>query len=93
VVIDWRNSEEGSPEIDVALTALIMAEIVVAGFTDLAGQAAAAIPLFLRYAGLDLSGALYQAAVRRAADPCLDQRELQRLPLAVAWIADCHKVP
>jgi hypothetical protein len=31
VVIDWDNAAEGLPELDVALSALILAEVVVAG--------------------------------------------------------------
>lgn len=87
VVIDWRNTTEGPPELDVALTALMMAEVAVDEATALAGLAAAALRSFLVHAGGDLRGALPRAAACRAADPCLTGDEVRRLPRAVAMVA------
>lgn len=89
VVIDWRNTAEGPPELDVALTALIMAEVAVGDpVADLADLAAATMRMFLAHAGTDICRALAQATAQRAADPYLSPQEVQRVPRAAALVVD-----
>jgi aminoglycoside phosphotransferase (APT) family kinase protein len=43
VVIDWRNTREGSPDLDSAMSALILAQVVVGHAPDLAAIARAVL--------------------------------------------------
>jgi aminoglycoside phosphotransferase (APT) family kinase protein len=81
VVIDWRNAAEGPAELDVALSALILAQLVVAEPT--AGRLLDALLLRVGPAaekGID--GAL----ARRRRDPNLTERELADLDSAAALV-------
>ncbi|WP_232662243.1 phosphotransferase [Pseudonocardia sp. TRM90224] len=50
VVIDWRNAREGSPELDVAMSALILGQVAVGG-SELAAPASEMLAPFLADAG------------------------------------------
>ncbi|WP_336206972.1 phosphotransferase [Nonomuraea sp. LPB2021202275-12-8] len=84
VVIDWCNTEEGEPELDWAMSALILAQAAVTG---LAGQEAVR-PLLasLLAAGPSLGGHLPRARARRAADPHMSPQESAALDGAVRLI-------
>ena len=82
IVIDWRNAAEGPPELDVALSALILAEVVVAGVIDRALLAA-----FVRETGDLAPRGLATAVERRRSDPNLTDLERAQLPAAAALIS------
>ncbi|MEV6306568.1 phosphotransferase [Actinoplanes sp. NPDC051861] len=58
VVIDWRNVREGSPDVDVALSAIILAEVAISPDHPLAALVTPLIDEFLRAAGGDPLSAL-----------------------------------
>lgn len=87
VVIDWTSATTGRPELDVAMSALIVAEVAadrVAGLTELV---TALVRAFVAHAGVDITDALRDAAARRADEPHLSADEVRRLPLALAIAA------
>lgn len=83
VLIDWSNATEGVPELDTALTALILAQAAVGGLSDvppaLLPLAQATLMTFLGHAGTDPVSRLDEAAAFRAADPNLSPAEKDRL--------------
>jgi streptomycin 6-kinase len=94
MLIDWRNATEGPPDLDVALTALIVAE--VAGGSYVPGFAPAAQELltaFLARAGGDPLGQLDQALAYRSADPNLTADEKARLTRAAARVTEAVPDP
>lgn len=81
VVIDWRNARLGHPDVDVALTAVILAQVAVDPAHPAAAPAGTLITEFLRYA-LAIRTAGYRkrwrcaAPIRRSVAPrrtCLPQ--------------------
>jgi hypothetical protein len=82
VVIDWRNATDGPPELDVALSALILAEVVVAGVGN-----RALLEAFLHDTGDQAARGLPAAVERRRRDPNLSGPELDQLPAAAALIS------
>jgi tRNA A-37 threonylcarbamoyl transferase component Bud32 len=88
VVVDWTNADEGVPDLDVALSAVILAEAV---FDQLGGPAEAGtrafLSAFLRAAGGDPVRVLDQAVVLRGSDPNLTAAETSRLPTVAKIIA------
>lgn len=64
VVIDWRNTDEGPPELDTSLSALILAEVATGPTTDLAAPARALLAAYLVEVGAPLL--LDRAATLRA---------------------------
>lgn len=87
-VIDWDNAAEGPPGLDLAMSALILAQVAV---DPAAGAAAAArVVLTAMLAALAAAGAddplahLPRARAARAADPAVTARELGLLDEAVA---------
>jgi aminoglycoside phosphotransferase (APT) family kinase protein len=51
VLIDWRNNAEGAPDLDTAMTALIIAQAAVGDEDDLLATAHALLPAFLDAVG------------------------------------------
>jgi aminoglycoside phosphotransferase (APT) family kinase protein len=86
VVIDWRNSRQGRPELDVAVSALIVAQVAVDSVREEAALAATFLTAFLASVGTVPSEALDQAVRFRQADPNLTPRELALLGEAVSLI-------
>jgi Ser/Thr protein kinase RdoA (MazF antagonist) len=86
VVIDWRNATDGPAELDVALSALILAQVVVDDDHPLAGRAGAVLEAFLAGAGAGLLSSLDDAVALRRADPALSDDERQRLGAAAARV-------
>jgi hypothetical protein len=83
VVIDWRNARTGPPDLDVALSALILAQgSLDPGLPAIAGLARAALAPFLRAAGGDPLSELDGAVAMRRADPNLSEAETGRLAAA-----------
>ncbi|MGW2045669.1 phosphotransferase [Streptomyces sp. NPDC001858] len=86
VVIDWRNSGQGQPEFDVAVSALILAQVAVDSMREDAALAGTFLTAFLASVGAVPSEALDQAVRFRRADPNLTTREIGLLDEAVSVI-------
>ena len=88
VVIDWRDAAECPPDLDVALTALILAEAVVRSYVPAAFRPAAyeLLTAFLTSAGGNLLAHLDAAFARRGRNPNLTEPELARLADAAAAV-------
>ncbi|MFJ1595740.1 phosphotransferase [Streptomyces sp. NPDC088261] len=95
VVIDWSNTEEGPPGLDLAMSALILAQVAVSG-APLAEGAGAGLVALLRAAGRvsgpgDASGESFEDLLldvreRRAANPTLSDAEREQLDEAVTLV-------
>ncbi len=90
VVIDWRNAAEGSPDLDVAVSAVILAEVAVDGAHPMATAAGDFLTEFLRSAGGDPWLALDEAVAMRRANPMLAAEEVSLLPGAAALVRRCR---
>ena len=86
VVIDWRNAVDGPPELDLAVTALIMALVAGDPKHPLTGPAAELLSAFVHLANGDLRGGLPGAVELRRIDPNLSADEKARLEAAAALI-------
>jgi Ser/Thr protein kinase RdoA (MazF antagonist) len=86
VVIDWRNAVDGPPELDLAVTALIMALVASDPEHPMAGSAAELMSAFAHLADGDLRSGLPGAVQLRRADPNLSADEKARLEAAAALI-------
>lgn len=86
VVIDWRNSTEGPAELDVALSAVILAQVAVEEDHHLAPPAATLLAAFLDRVGVGLLTVLDSALAIRRNDPALTGRERELLGAAAALI-------
>ena len=81
VVIDWRNSDVGEADVDVALTALILAE-VGCGSGPYAAPARAMLDAFSATTG-PMDGRAVDAAVEyRVGDPSLEPADAALVPRA-----------
>jgi aminoglycoside phosphotransferase (APT) family kinase protein len=90
VVIDWRNATDGPPDLDLAMTAVILAQVAVHDSHELAPAAADLLSAFLRFAEGDLASRLGDAVAVRRADPALTAAEADRLPEAARLITQDH---
>ncbi len=88
VVIDWRNATEGPPDLDLALTALILAEVAVDLTHDMAAAAGIGLVAFLQLADGDPLSMLDQALAMRRANATLTAEEVGRLTSAAALVFD-----
>ena len=86
VVIDWRNAVDGPPELDLAVTALIMALVASDPRHPMAGPAGEFLSVFAQVANGDLGRGLPGAVELRRADPNLSADEKARLVAATALI-------
>ena len=86
VVIDWSTTTEGPPDYDVAVTALIYAEVSLAQDHPAARFAGQALTAFLRYAGVPSALMVERALELRRANPTLSDAEKSRLERAAALI-------
>jgi aminoglycoside phosphotransferase (APT) family kinase protein len=86
VVIDWRNAEEGTPEFDVALTAIIFAQVALdPAFEDLTDLLREALGIYLANS-IDPTPGLPAALDYRGNNPTLTPAELALLPAQEALI-------
>jgi aminoglycoside phosphotransferase (APT) family kinase protein len=92
VVIDWRNAREGPAELDVAMSAVIIAQAAVEKTHPQASLATDLLTAFLRAIGGCPSAALDQAVAIRQADANLTPEERIALP-AAATLARQHPAP
>lgn len=86
VVIDWRNATEGPPDLDVAMSAVILAQVAVDETHAMAAPARTLLTAFLRCAGGDPVSVLDKAVAIRRADPNLTADEVDQLAAAAALI-------
>lgn len=86
VVIDWRNTTEGPPELEVALSAVILAQVAVDDADDLSGPARAFLTAFLAHSSRNPLAMLAEAVSTRRGDPNLSETEISRLEQAASLI-------
>ncbi|WP_016701041.1 phosphotransferase [Actinoalloteichus spitiensis] len=86
VVIDWRNTTEGPPDLDTALSAVVLAQVAVDDDGPLAGIARAFLPAFLAHSRRDVLAVLEEAVAARRADPNQTDAEIAQLGRAAALI-------
>jgi aminoglycoside phosphotransferase (APT) family kinase protein len=82
VVIDWRNAAEGPPDLDLALSAVILAQVAVDETSAMAAPASVLLTAFLRCAGGKPLSMLDTALAMRRSDPALTAHEVDRLAAA-----------
>jgi tRNA A-37 threonylcarbamoyl transferase component Bud32 len=86
VVIDWRNAVEGTAEFDVAMTAIIFAQVVLdPSFADLSPLLREALGVYLS-ASIDPLPGLADALAERGRNVTLSPEELALLPAQEALI-------
>lgn len=91
VVIDWSNTAEGTPALDRAMSAMILAHMAVdATFAASAGAQAllTALAPHLRAQGGIPVQHLTEAAAHRVANPTMSAREVALVPAATALVAE-----
>ena len=86
VLIDWTNATDGPPDLDVALTAVILAQVAVEPAHEYAGLATGMLSAFLEATGGQALAMLDGAVARRAADRSLTAAETGLLGAASALI-------
>ncbi|WP_017542746.1 phosphotransferase [Nocardiopsis prasina] len=82
VVIDWTNARDGEPDLDLAVTALLLALTGLCGPRPLAALAGACLDPYLRSAEGDPARLVNDAVALRRADPNLTAEEVSLLPRA-----------
>ncbi len=82
VVIDWRNATDGPADLDLALSALILAQVAVDDQQGMAAGADLLLTAFLQHAGGDPLRMLDRAVEIRRADPGLTADEVGLLAAA-----------
>ncbi|HEY9474597.1 MAG TPA: phosphotransferase, partial [Mycobacteriales bacterium] len=100
VVIDWSNTSEGSPGLDWAASALILAQVAVGGVhgvDEVAPVAGAVLRALLAHGtqvdlGDGRTGHLADARAIRASNPTLAQDEIERLDDAVALVLASQRI-
>ena len=88
VLIDWRNATEGPPDLDVALSAVILAQVAGDESHPMARAAGTLLSAFLDRAEGNPLSVLDKAAAIRRADPALTRDEVNRLDAAIALITE-----
>jgi aminoglycoside phosphotransferase (APT) family kinase protein len=86
VVIDWRNTAEGPPDLDLAVSALILALVGLDDGYEFAAAARIMLGAFLARAGGDPLRTLDHAVALRTVDPALTAAEVDRLASAAALV-------
>jgi streptomycin 6-kinase len=88
VLIDWRNATEGPPQLDLAMSALILAEVAVDPAGAMATAAHAMLTAFLPLVdGVPLAIQDRALAIRQA-NPTLTPEEISRLEWAATIVSD-----
>jgi len=82
-LIDWSNSAEGPPELDAAVSALILAQEAVSG-SELAGLADELLTAFAPH--LDVTTELDRAVQYRRVNPTISAQELADLDRAAELV-------
>lgn len=87
-LVDWTNARTGTAQLDVSLTALIIAEVAVDAGGVYSQAARALLAAFLHATDVDPLTALDTAAALRAEDPSLVPGERELVPQAAVLIRD-----
>jgi tRNA A-37 threonylcarbamoyl transferase component Bud32 len=88
VLIDWTNATDGPPDLDVALTAVILAQAAVEPGHEHADVAREMLAAFVEATGGQALSMLDRALARRAGDRSLSAAEVGLLDTAAALITD-----
>ena len=86
VLIDWTNARDGPPDLDVALTAVILAQVAVDPGHEYAAVAATMLTAFLDAVDGQPLRMLDRAVARRAADRRLSASEVGMLDAAATLV-------
>ncbi|HEX5333497.1 MAG TPA: phosphotransferase [Cellulomonas sp.] len=81
-VVDWVNARAGTAALDVAMTALVIAEVAADADGEYSEAARAVLVAFLADAGVDPLPALAEASRMRSHDPSLVIGERALVPVA-----------
>ncbi|HEY7100633.1 MAG TPA: phosphotransferase [Mycobacteriales bacterium] len=94
VVIDWSNATAGPSTLDVAMSALILAEVAVGSLVDVpAATARELLEALLRVTGAADPIQLQAAVARRTANPTLTPAEKSNLPAAATLVLHSASQP
>lgn len=85
-VVDWANARAGRPELDVAVTAVLVAEVAVDAGGDYSQAARALLAAFLQASHVSPLTALDDAVALRTADPVLVPGERELVPEAAVLV-------
>jgi hypothetical protein len=88
MVIDWRNATDGAADLDVALSAVILAQVAVDDSDGRAGLARTFLAEFLAHTVGDPLRLLDEAVARRRANRTMTPNELELLVPAEAIIRE-----
>lgn len=91
VVIDWRNARDGLPDLDAAVSALIIAQAAVEPAHPMRDLARRLLVTFLSYVREEPEHELDAAVARRQADPGLLPDEVARLTEAALLVESCRQ--
>ncbi|GHC71541.1 hypothetical protein GCM10007079_04010 [Nocardiopsis terrae] len=86
VVIDWTNARDGDPDLDLAVTALLLAVVSESALTPLAELAGACLPHYVGHVTGDPARLVDEAVALRGDDPNLSAGELSLLPRAAGLV-------
>jgi aminoglycoside phosphotransferase (APT) family kinase protein len=90
VVLDWANAVDGDGDLDVALTAVILAQVALdPSWAEL--PAGELLTMFVAEADGDLLRGLDEAVAMRLRNPTMSPDELERLPRAGDLVRDAHR--
>lgn len=92
MLVDWANARTGTAELDVALSALILAEVAVDAGGEYSEAARVLLAAFLAGTHLDVRPALRDAAALRAQDPALVAGERELLGEALGLVRSMEDV-
>ena len=85
-LVDWANATVGPIDLDIAMSAIILAEVAVDSGGDYSRAARAMLAVFLSVAGGNPLAQLDAAAQARLADPALQAGERLLVPPAAALV-------
>jgi aminoglycoside phosphotransferase (APT) family kinase protein len=88
MVIDWRNATDGPPDLDVAMSAVILAQVAVDDGDGRAAPARTLLARFLEHTEGDPLRLLDEAVARRRANRTMTPAELDLLVPAEAVIRE-----
>lgn len=86
MLVDWANARSGRPELDVAVTALLVAEVAVDAGGAYSQAARALLASFLHASQVSPLGAIDDAAGLRSVTPGLLPGERELVPQAAALV-------
>ncbi|WP_163276624.1 phosphotransferase [Cellulomonas iranensis] len=85
-LVDWATARSGTPELDVAVTAVMLAEVAVDAGGDYSQAARALLAAFLHASDVSPLAALDDASAMRAVDPALVPGERELVPDAARLV-------